>query len=160
MPNLTRQYSTLWHHSSPEVKSCWLWKWMYIGSKHDVMLDSSKSHQVFSSLLRVIPRCIKFVLIYRLTINCFISHSLSITVVALSKTWTVFTRSNAEIVSSNPTQGIEVCVSLFCACVVLRVGSGLAAGWSPVQGVLPTVYSIKKCKSGQDPTKGCRSIDG
>jgi hypothetical protein len=31
-------------------------------------------------------------------------------------------------------------------------------GWSPVQGVLPTEYRIKKLKSGQGP-KGCRAIE-
>jgi hypothetical protein len=36
-----------------------------------------------------------------------------------------------------------LCVRLFCVCVVLCAGSGLATGWSPVQG----------------PTKGCRAID-
>jgi hypothetical protein len=29
---------------------------------------------------------------------------------------------------------------LFCVCVVLRLASGLATNWSPVQGVLPSVY--------------------
>jgi hypothetical protein len=42
--------------------------------------------------------------------------------------------------------------ALFCVYVVLRTDSGLATGWSPVQGVLPTIYSIKKLKSGQSPT--------
>jgi hypothetical protein len=37
-------------------------------------------------------------------------------------------------------------VRLFCVCVVLRVGSDLATGLSPVQGVLPTVYRIKKLR--------------
>jgi hypothetical protein len=32
-----------------------------------------------------------------------------------------------------------VCVCLFCVFVVLCVGSGLATGRSPVQGVLPSV---------------------
>jgi hypothetical protein len=58
-------------------------------------------------------------------------------VAARSKVRTVFVSSNAEIVGSNPTQGMDVCV---------RLGSGFAAGWSPVQGVLPTVYRIKKLK--------------
>jgi hypothetical protein len=40
---------------------------------------------------------------------------------------------------SNPTQGMDVCVRLFCVCAVLCAGSGLATGWSLVQGVLPTV---------------------
>jgi hypothetical protein len=33
----------------------------------------------------------------------------------------------------------DVCVHLFCVCVVLCAGSGLTTGWSPVRGVLPTV---------------------
>jgi hypothetical protein len=32
-----------------------------------------------------------------------------------------------------------LCVRLFRACVVLYVGSGVAKGWSLVQGVLTTV---------------------
>jgi hypothetical protein len=61
------------------------------------------------------------------------------TVAARSKAWTVFARSDAGIVDSNPTQGMDVCVRLFCVCIVLCVGSGLATGWSLVQGVLPSV---------------------
>jgi hypothetical protein len=41
---------------------------------------------------------------------------------------------------------MDVCVRLFCVCVVLCLGRGLATGWFPVQGVLPTVYRIKKLK--------------
>jgi hypothetical protein len=55
-------------------------------------------------------------------------------------------RSNGGIVASNPAQGMDVYVRLSCVCVVLCVGSGLAMGWSPVQGVLPTLYMIKKLK--------------
>jgi hypothetical protein len=37
--------------------------------------------------------------------------------------------SNAGIVSSNPTQGMDVCVCVFfCVCVIQCVGSGLATG--------------------------------
>jgi hypothetical protein len=46
---------------------------------------------------------------------------------------------------------MDVCVRLFCACVVLCVGSGFATGWSPVQGVLPTLYGLRNWKSGQGP---------
>jgi hypothetical protein len=49
------------------------------------------------------------------------------TVAARSKTRTVFARTTAEIVGSNPTQGMDICVRLFCVCV-LCVGSGLAMG--------------------------------
>jgi hypothetical protein len=55
-------------------------------------------------------------------------------------TLTVFARCNTEIVGSNPTGSLDVCVRLFCVYVVLCVGSGLASGWSPVQRGLPTVY--------------------
>jgi hypothetical protein len=58
-----------------------------------------------------------------------------ITVAARSQAWTVFARSNVGIVGSNPTQGVDVCLHLFCVCVY----SGLASGWSPIQGVLPTL---------------------
>jgi hypothetical protein len=37
---------------------------------------------------------------------------------------------------------MDVCVRLFCVCI-LYVGSGLATGWSPVQGVFPNVYKLK-----------------
>jgi hypothetical protein len=63
-----------------------------------------------------------------------------ITMAAWSKAWTVFSRSNAGIVDSNPTQSHGcLCVRLFCVYIVLRVGSGLAMCCSPVQGFLPTV---------------------
>jgi hypothetical protein len=52
-------------------------------------------------------------------------------------------RSNIGVVGSNPTQGMDVCVRLFCVCVVLCVGSGLTTGRSPVEGVLPTVYKLR-----------------
>jgi hypothetical protein len=51
-----------------------------------------------------------------------------ITVAARSKARTVSVCSNAEIVGSYPTGGMDVCVRLFCACVVLCVGSGIAIG--------------------------------
>jgi hypothetical protein len=45
-----------------------------------------------------------------------IESSLPITVAAPSKAWTVFSRSKAGIVDSNPTQGMDVCVRLFSLC--------------------------------------------
>jgi hypothetical protein len=71
-----------------------------------------------------------------------------------SKAWTVFAHSNAGIVDSNPTQGMNVCV-----CVFLCVDSGLATGWSLVQWVLPSVYRSGNWRRGEGPTKGCRVID-
>jgi hypothetical protein len=59
----------------------------------------------------------------------------SITVAAWSKVWTVFVRSNVGVMGLNPTQVMDVCVHLFCICVVLCVGSGLTTGSSLLQGV-------------------------
>jgi hypothetical protein len=42
---------------------------------------------------------------------------------------------------------MPMCV--YSVCIVLCVGSSLATGWSPFQGVLPTVYGIKKLKKRQ-----------
>jgi hypothetical protein len=39
-----------------------------------------------------------------------------------------------------------LCLRLFCVYVVLCADSGLATGWSTVQGVLPTVYKTTKVK--------------
>jgi hypothetical protein len=79
-----------------------------------------------------------------------------ITMAARSKAWTVFTLSNAGIVGSNLTQGIDVCicVRLYCVCVFLCVGRSLATGWSPTQRVLLTVYRLKKLKNPPRPNKG------
>jgi hypothetical protein len=66
-----------------------------------------------------------------------------ITMAARSKAWTVCGCSNAGIVGSNSTRGMDVSVSLFCVCVVLRVGSGLETGWSPVQGDISTVLGLR-----------------
>jgi hypothetical protein len=57
-----------------------------------------------------------------------------ITVVARSKAWNVFARSNTGIVGSNPTKGMDVCVYF-----VFVLGYGFATGLSPIQAVLPTV---------------------
>jgi hypothetical protein len=53
---------------------------------------------------------------------------------AQSKAWTVFARLNAGIVGSNPNRGMDVCVYS-----VFVFGSGLATGWSLVEGVLSNV---------------------
>jgi hypothetical protein len=42
-------------------------------------------------------------------------------VTARSKAWPVFARSNAGIVGSNPTQGMDVCVCAFVLCLCCPV---------------------------------------
>jgi hypothetical protein len=50
-----------------------------------------------------------------------------ITLAARSKAWTVFARSNAGIVDSNPTQGMVVCVCIYS--VFVLSGVQVAALW-------------------------------
>jgi hypothetical protein len=52
---------------------------------------------------------------------------------------------------------MDVCVRLVSVCVALCVGSGLATGWSPVQGVLPIVYRTKKLKKRPKSENGLQS---
>jgi hypothetical protein len=68
-----------------------------------------------------------------------------ITVAARSKLWP---SSPAETLGSWARIPLEAWMSvrLFCVCVVLCVVSGLARGWCLVQGVLPTVYKVKRLK--------------
>jgi hypothetical protein len=58
----------------------------------------------------------------------FLSGTKPNTVAAWSKAGTVFSRCNAGIVGSKPTQGMDVCARLFCVCAVLCIGSGLTTG--------------------------------
>jgi hypothetical protein len=68
-----------------------------------------------------------------------------VTVAELSETWTVFARLDAVIVGSNPT---EAWMFVYVYSVFV-LGSGLAIGWSLIQGVLPTVLDeeteVKRC---------------
>jgi hypothetical protein len=54
------------------------------------------------------------------------------------------------------SRGMDVCVRLFCVCAVLCVGRGLVTSWSPFQGVLPTVYRIKKLKKRPRSTRALK----
>jgi hypothetical protein len=48
----------------------------------------------------------------------------------------------------------QMSMCVYSVCAVLCAGSGRATGWSPVQGVLPTVYKIKKLKQRSKSNKG------
>jgi hypothetical protein len=103
--------------------------------------------------------CIHWCLDVKSERNKHVINQTPITVAARSKAWTVFARSNTGIVGSNLTSGMDVYVRLFCVCVVLCIGRGLTTGCSPVQGVLLTVYRIKKLKRCQGPAKAYRGIE-
>jgi hypothetical protein len=81
-----------------------------------------------------------------------------ITVAARSKAWTVFARSNTGVVSSNPTQGMDVCVRLFCVCVVLCVGSGLPRPDPPSKESYRVWIWLRNWKIDQGPW-GCGAIE-
>jgi hypothetical protein len=57
------------------------------------------------------------------------------TMAARSKAWTVFARLNAGVVGFNPLEAWM----FVCVYSVFVLGSGLATGWSLIQGVLPNV---------------------
>jgi hypothetical protein len=120
-----------------------VFSWLFTASLKDDsasvlvrLLDSSlprrPQFEGHYSIVLLVKRC--FLLLMKQTsIKCFWKfilwmQILPITVAARSKAWTVFACSNTGIVGSNPTRGMDVCVRLFCVCVVLCVGSGLAMG--------------------------------
>jgi hypothetical protein len=74
-----------------------------------------------------------------------------------SKAWNVFARLNTGIVGSNPARGMDVCVySVFVlSCVV----SGLATGWSLVQGVLSAVYKCKITEPHKEEAKARHGLE-
>jgi hypothetical protein len=87
------------------------------------------------------------------------STEASFVICALGIQSTVFASSNNEVLGSNPTRDMYDCVCLFCVSVVLCVSSGLATGWSPAQGLLPTAYRNKNIKkAAKASTKGYRAI--
>jgi hypothetical protein len=52
---------------------------------------------------------------------------------------------------------MDVCSRLFCAFAVPCISSGLLTGWSPVQGVPPTVYRIMILKKRPESNKGLQN---
>jgi hypothetical protein len=71
-----------------------------------------------------------------------------ITVAAWSEARISFALSNTEIVGSYPTRGMNTCLRLFY--VSSCVSRGLETGWSPVRGVLPSVYKINNFVSDSE----------
>jgi hypothetical protein len=88
--------------------------------------------------------------------------SLPITVTARSEAWTLFSRSNAGIMGSNPNQGMDVCILcvysvflLFC----VQVAALRRADHSSRESYRLCKKDYEIESRGQGPTKGCRAID-
>jgi hypothetical protein len=73
--------------------------------------------------------------------------------------FTDFASSNTGVVGSNPTQGVEVCVCLFCVFAVLYVGRGLTTDWSQPKESYRLCVELRKWKIAQGPANGYRPID-
>jgi hypothetical protein len=118
-----------------------------------IILSGKQRHANYKALYYVVLSRLLLVCLTTYYMIILSKHTMQvpITVAAQSKAWTFFGRSNTRVLVSNPTRGMDVCVHLFCVCVVLCVRNGLATGWSPVQGVQPTVCRLRSWKSGQDP---------
>jgi hypothetical protein len=80
-----------------------------------------------------------------------------VTVAEWCKAWTVFARSDAGTMRSNPTRGMDVCV---CVYSVFVLGIGLAMGWSLVQGILPNVLRLRNWSETKRFTDGLCSKVG
>jgi hypothetical protein len=102
------------------------------GGTNNLQVIEVKPTVSCSSRLYELAELLSVFLIKPVSLNHCRWFTKPITVVARSKAWTVFARSNSEIVGSNPTGGMDVCMCLFYVCVVVCVGSGLETGWSPV----------------------------
>jgi hypothetical protein len=63
---------------------------------------------------------------------------------ARSEAWIAFARSNVEIVVSNPIQGMDVFMRLFCVCVVLCVCSDFATTEPPSKESYRPIEKLKK----------------
>jgi hypothetical protein len=75
-----------------------------------------------------------------------------------SKELTVFARPNTGIVGSNPTQGMDVYLRLFCVRVVLCIGNGLERADTPSKKSYRLCIGLRNWKAVK-AHKGCRAID-
>jgi hypothetical protein len=93
--------------------------------------------------------------------TCVIMKNWAITVAARSKAWTVFARSNAGIVVSNPTQGMDVCV---CVYFVFVLSCVLVAALRWAHHSSKESHRLRKkmimIRKRPGPCKGCRAYEG
>jgi hypothetical protein len=89
----------------------------------------------------------------------FIFFQNPVAVVAWSKAWTVFACSNAVIVGSNATEGMDVYVCIYSVSVISCVRAMQPAAHSPKESYRLSKKRLRNWRRGQDPTKSCRAIN-
>jgi hypothetical protein len=105
------------------------------------------------SWLKLVPKsefhfqqCRAFEFLHNMSTDIgFVYYKMPVTVAARSKAWTVFLARTLESWVRIPFE-VWISVWVYTVFVLFCAGSGLASGWSSVQGVLPTVYRIKELK--------------
>jgi hypothetical protein len=63
------------------------------------------------------------------------------------------------IVGPNPTQGLDVCMRLFCVCLVLCAGSGLRRADPPSNDSYRLCIGLKTKNAAKVQRKDCTAID-
>jgi hypothetical protein len=137
---VTLQWKTFWIACNLFEENSCLQKWKNVQRRHECPeIIKYGSEQ---KLYRLLSSKNNFQNPY-FTIFNICKSIVPITVASWSKAWIVFAQ----------TQGswLRICVRLFCVSVALCVGSGLAIGWSPIHGVMPTGYRLRNWKIGQGP---------
>jgi hypothetical protein len=125
-PYFIRTHFNMILPSTPQSSKCLLsFRFSYRNVLYFSLLSHSSIHDIGPALLIILD------FITLKVFKWYLYELQPITVVARTKACTDFARSNTGIAGSNPTRGMDVCVRLFCVCVVLRVGRGLRRADSP-----------------------------
>jgi hypothetical protein len=77
------------------------------------------TNQILSFALLLIVGSIISRILFKELQNVMKKVDMPITGAARSKARNVFARSNTGVAGSNPTRGMDVCLRVFCDCVVL-----------------------------------------
>jgi hypothetical protein len=115
-PYVNAHLFILWAVSPINLYS-WRFSVRISGRLPTILIDSLGDFPFFRSNVKVVMTN------YFITFFTILAHIpvMPITVVERSEAWRVFARSNTGVVCSNLTQGIDVCVRLFCVWFVLCI---------------------------------------
>jgi hypothetical protein len=83
--------------------------------------------------------------------RCHHSLNYPLTAAARCKGWNIFACSNAGIVGSNPTEGMDIFLRLFCVYVAL-------CRWRPYNGLIPRPSGFTDCRNALCKSWGKRNV--